>query len=456
MTQIVPHNASRKALSLNEAEFIDISDASPRISRYVWVGVITLMAFVGGSAYWAFASKLDGAVVAPASFVVEGDRKTVEHLDGGIIRDILIADGDFVQAGQPLIRLDSTDIDVDLNVLGSQMGELSVRRARLLAQMSGQDRFDEASAMVGFQSGTQRLHWTSAYLTQKQLFDAEARARQTETRINEQRISGLKDEAQGLAEQRVRTQNQIEITLTELTNLQTLLDKGLVAATRVSSRQIELQRLYGVDASLRTQIAQAENQVRELELTLISQQKLRDEVIAGELAVVEAQLDLVRPQYAGTAERRKRIALLAPTSGRVVNLAASTMGGVIRPGEHIMDIVPVDQALIVEARVKTGDIDKLRIGQSTRIRLSAFAQADVPEASGKIFDISADALEDERTGEPYYKARVKLDAQQPEAVAALDLVPGMPADLFVNTGERAVIAYLSQPISDRLAKTFIE
>ncbi len=456
MTQIVPHNASRNALSLNEAEFIDISDASPRIGRYVWVGVLTLMAFVGGSAYWAFASKLDGAVVAPASFVVEGDRKTVEHLDGGIIRDILIADGDFVQADQPLIRLDSTDIDVDLNVLGSQMGELSVRRARLLAQMSGQDRFDEASAMAGFQAGMERLHWTSAYLTQKQLFDAEARARQTETRINEQRISGLKDEAQGLAEQRVRTQNQIEITLTELTNMQTLLDKGLVAATRVSSRQIELQRLYGVDASLRTQIAQAENQVRELELTLISQQKLRDEVIAGELAVVEAQLDLVRPQYAGTAERRKRIELLAPTSGRVVNLAASTTGGVIRPGEHIMDIVPEDQALIVEARVKTGDIDKLRIGQSTRIRLSAFAQADVPEASGKIFDISADALEDERTGEPYYKARVKLDAQQPEAVAALDLVPGMPADLFVNTGERAVIAYLSQPISDRLAKTFIE
>jgi HlyD family type I secretion membrane fusion protein len=322
--------------------------------------------------------------------------------------------------------------------------------------MSGQDRFDEASAMTGFQAGMERLHWTSAYLTQKQLFDAEARARQTETRINEQRISGLKDEAQGLAEQRVRTQNQIEITLTELDSLQTLLDKGLVAATRVSSRQIELQRLYGVDSSLRTQIAQAENQVTELELTLISKQKLRDEVIAGELAVVEAQLDLVRPQYAGTTERRKRIELLAPTSGRVVNLAASTTGGVIRPGEHIMDIVPADQALIVEARVKTGDIDKLRIGQSTRIRLSAFAQADVPEASGKIFDISADALEDERTGEPYYKARVKLDAKQPEAVAALDLVPGMPADLFVNTGERAVIAYLSQPISDRLAKTFIE
>ena len=456
MKQLVPHNPAQNALSLNEAEFVEITDTAPGIGRYVMFGLFTLMLFVGGSAYWAFASKLDGAVVAPASFVVEGDRKTVEHLDGGIIRDILIADGEFVEKGQPLIRLDSTEIDVDLSVLGSQVGELSVRRARLLAQLSGQAQFEEGSALAAFQDGMDRLHWISAYLTQKQLFDAEVRARRTETEINTQRIAGLKDQVEGLTEQRLTTQNQIEITQTELSNLQSLLDKGLVAVTRVSSRQIELQRLYGVDASLRTQITQAENQAQELELTLISQQKLREEVIAGELAVVEAQLDLVRPQFAGTSERRKRIEVLAPASGHVVNMAVSTTGGVIRPGEHIMDIVPADQTLIVEARVKTGDIDKLRIGQSTRIRLSAFAQADVPEASGQIFDISADALEDERTGEPYYKARVKLDAQQSEDVTALDLVPGMPADLFVNTGERAVIAYLAQPISDRLAKTFVD
>lgn len=456
MTQLVPHNSARNALSLSDADYVQITDVSPGIGRYVAFGLFTLMAFVGGALYWAFASKLDGAVVAPATFVVEGERKTVEHLDGGIIRDILIADGEFVRRGQPLIRLDSTDIDVDLSVLGSQMGELSVRRARLLAQLSGQERFNESAALSAFQDGMNKLHWYSAYLTQKQLFDAEFRARRTETEINAQRISGLKDQVSGLTEQRHTTQNQIEITRSELSDLQSLLDKGLVAVTRVSSRRIELQRLYGVDASLRTQIAQAENQARELELTLISQRKLRDEVIAGELAVVEAQLDLVRPQLAGISERRKRVEVLAPASGHVVNMAVSTTGGVIRPGEHILDIVPADQALIVEARIKTGDIDKLRIGQPTRIRLSAFAQADVPEANGQIFDISADALEDERTGEPYYKARVKLDNQQPDAVAALDLVPGMPADLFVNTGERAVITYLAQPISDRLARTFVD
>ncbi len=456
MRQLVPHTQSQTTLTLNDGQMIDITDTSPGIARYVLFGLLAMVAFGAGSVYWAFASKLDGAVVAPASFVVEGDRKTVEHLDGGIIRSILIADGDFVEQGQPLIRLDSTEIEVDLNVLGSQLGELSVRRARLIAQMTGETSFDEAAALAQFSANMNRLHWFPAYLTQKQLFDAEARARRTEADINAQRITGLRDQIAGLSEQRLSTQNQITITQVELDNLQGLLDKGLVAATRVNARQIELERLSGVDASLRTQMAQAENQIHELQLTLLSQQKLRDEAIAGELAVVEAQLDLIRPQYAGTAERRSRIELVAPASGRVVNLTASTTGGVIRPGEHIMDIVPADQALIVEARVKTADIDKLHVGQSTRIRLSAFAQADVPEAHGQIFDISADVLEDERTGEPYYQARVRLDTDQPAPVTALDLVPGMPADLFVNTGERTVIAYLAQPISDRLARTFIE
>ncbi|MEM6657995.1 MAG: HlyD family type I secretion periplasmic adaptor subunit [Pseudomonadota bacterium] len=456
MTQLIPRSPDHSALSLNQAVSVGMTDTTPGIRRYVLFGIFTLFAFFGGSVYWAYTSKLDGAVVAPASFVVEGDRKTVEHLDGGIIRDILIADGAFVQQGQPLIRLDSTEIDVDLAVLGNQLGELSVRRARLLAQMTGDSQFHESNARAAVPADLDQVYWYSAYLTQKQLFDAEARARQTEAQINAQRIAGLEDQIAGLITQRQTTQNQMEITRTELDNLQSLLDKGLVAAPRVNARQIELHRLQGVDASLRTQAAQARSQVQELELTLISQQKLRQEVVAGDLAVVEAQLDLVRPQFAGTSERRKRVVVLAPTSGRVVNLAVTTTGGVIRAGEHIMDIVPADQSLIVEARIKTGDIDKLRVGQSTRIRLSAFAATDVPEAVGSIYDISADALEDERTGEPYYKARVRLNAQQPEAVAALDIVPGMPADLFVNTGERAVIAYLAQPISDRLARTFIE
>lgn len=433
----------------------DVND-EPRIGRFVWFGLLTLIAFVGGAGYWSISSKLDGAIVAPASFVVEGNRNAVEHIDGGTVRSILVKDGAFVEKGQTLVRLDSAEIDVDLNVLGSQIGDLSVRRARLLSQINGQDSFTEAEVLDHIQDGMDRLTWYAAYLTQKQLFDTEARARRTEAEISAQRIDGLLAQVDGLQEQRVAGRSQLEITQEELAGLQTLFDKGLVTAPRISGLKVEMARLAGGDAALRTQIAQAENQIRELELTGVSQQKLRDEAIAAELAAVEAQLALVLPQYLGAVERRKRIDIVAPSSGRVVNLDISTDGEVIRPGERILDIVPAGQGLIVEARINPADIDKLQVGQSTRIRLSAFAQSDVPEATGHITDISADALEDERSGEEYYMARVKLDAVQPDNVAALDLLPGMPADMFVRTGERTAFAYLAQPISERLARTFIE
>lgn len=456
MTYLTPHTTSGSPMLFDAAQAMHARADAPRIGRFVASGLFVLLTFIGGAIYWSMSSTLDGAVVAPASFVVDGNRKTVEHLDGGIIDQILITDGAFVEEGQVLIALDSTDIDVDLSVLGSQLGDLSVRRARLLAQITGQETFREADSLGQLPEGLDRLHWFSAYLTQKQVFDSEARARRTETEITRQRIVSLRDQVGGLEEQRASTQRQIEITREELTGLQTLFDQGLVTAPRISSRRLEMERLSGSDAALRTQIAQAENQIRELELTRVSQQKLRDEAISSELAAVEAQLALVAPQHAGAVERRKRIEIVAPTSGRVVNLEASTTGGVIRPGEPILDIVPADRALIVEARVSPSDIEKLKVGQETRVRLSAFAKADVPEATGQVFDISADALEDDRTGEEYYAARVRLDAAQPSDVAALTLLPGMPADIFIRTGERTAFSYLAQPISDRLAKTFIE
>ena len=456
MTDNLPQLSSQTLAQLENARRAISRKDEPSIGRYVIFGLMVLAAFIGGALYWAFSSKLDGAVVAPASFVVEGQRKTVEHIDGGIIRSILVRDGEFVEKGQTLVRLDSTEIDVDLNVLGSQLGDLSVRRARLLAQIIAQDSFEEGDVRDQVPTGVARAHWYAAFVTQKQLFDTEARARRTEAEINDQRILSLRDQIKGLEEQRVSTLNQLEIARVELADLETLFEKKLVTVARISPRRIELERLIGNDALLRTQIAQAENQMRELELTRLSQQKLREETITTELATVEAQMALVLPQHMGAYERRKRVDILAPESGRVVNLGISTTGGVIRAGETILDIVPDDHDLIVEARVNTGDIDKLEIGQETRIRLSAFAQADMPEATGQIYDISADTLQDDRTGEAFYIARVRLNTDQSDQVSDLKLLPGMPADLLIRTGERTAFSYLAQPINERLAKTFTE
>lgn len=435
---------------IEDAQFVD---ASPRIGRFVLSGLIVAALFVGGSTYWAASSKLDGAVVAPASFVVEGNRKTVDHLDGGIVRAIHVADGDMVEAGQLLFHLDSTDIDVELDVLGSQLGELGVRQERLLAQI-GANPFDRM--IVERAIDVPMIHWDASFRTQKQLFDTEARARASEAAIMDQRIVSLDAQIDGLDEQRASNAAQLAITQTELAGLRTLLEKGLVAVPRLNAREIEIERLRGEDAALRTRQAQLRDQIGELRLSGLGQQTLRDEAIATEIASVQARAAALRPQYAGTMERLRRVSVTAPVSGRVVNMTALTAGGVIRPGAPVLDIVPSGGALVVEARVGTGDVDSLRIGQATRIRLSAFEQGDIPEATGQIITISADSLEDDRTGEPYFLARIALDETQPPAVAALDLLPGMPADLFIGTGERTALNYLIRPLTDRLAKAFVE
>ncbi len=434
----------------------DNRSAGAGIKRFVALGTLAVTLFVGGAGYWATSSRLDGAVVAPASLVVDGNRKTVEHLEGGIVRAILVTEGQMVEAGQTLLELDSTDLDVNLDVLKSQLGDLAVRRARLLAQIGKVETFDEMQVTDTLRVALPKDAWANAYTTQRLLFDAERVTRASEEALQDQQIEGLRQQLDGLVEQRASNTRQLEITLQELANLETLFGKGLVAAARVNARRVDIERLNGAAASFRTQEAAAENQIRELMLTGLGQQKLRDEAISTELAQVEALLASLEPQYLGATERLKRIAIKAPVSGRVVAMTVFTDGGVVRPGAPILDIVPNDERLVVEARVNTADIEKLHIGQSSRVLLSAFDLAEVPEASGKIVDISADSFEDERTGRFYYKARVQLDEIQSQEVAALELIPGMPADLFVNTGERTALSYLSQPLQARLARTFIE
>lgn len=456
MRNVTPTKPANRTLVLEDYNRVNAQTAGSGIKRFVALGSLAIVLFLGGAGYWAASSKLDGAVVAPASLVVEGNRKTVAHLEGGIVRNILVSEGDVVQVGQTLLELDSTDLDVNLDVLTSQLGDLAARRARLLAQISGTEVFDMVQVSETLRVPLETTVWSQSFKTQRQIFDAEARTLASERALLDQQVEGLREQINGLAEQRTSNARQLEITKQELAKLEILLERGLVAVVRVNSRLVEIERLKGVDASLRTQEAQANNQILELTLTGLGQQRQRDENLSSELAEVEALLASLEPQYVGAAERLRRIAITAPVSGRVVGLTVFTDGGVIRPSAPILDIVPNNEALVVEARVNTADIEKLFIGQSSRVLLSGFDQGEVPEAKGKIVDISADSLVDERTGQSYYTARVKFDEAQSEDVAALDLVPGMPADLFVNTGERTALSYLAQPLQARLLRTFIE
>jgi len=285
MKNVILTNPSYTVDHPGDQNYVQDAIAHSGIKRFVVLGILSVALFVGGSAYWAVNSKLEGAVVAPASLVVEGNRKTVEHLEGGIVRNILAVEGQMVEAGQTLLELDSTDLDVNLDVLKSQLGDLVARRARLLAQIG-------------------------AYSTQKSLFDAELQTLALETALQNQQIEGLRQQISGLMEQRTSNARQLEITNEELGNLETLFERGLVAGTRVTSRRVEIERLNGIDASLRTQEAQIDNQISELMLTNLGEQKLRNETISTELAQIEALLTSLEPQYVGATERLKRPPIL--------------------------------------------------------------------------------------------------------------------------------------------------
>lgn len=455
-TSIVPHQNYEIIAPRREFAEQYRHDKPVKFSRFVLAGLFVLVSFFGGSIYWAVTANLDGAVVAPASFVVKGNKKTVQHLDGGIVSELFVTEGDYVEANQVLIRMDSTDNDVNLDVLGSQYSELNIRKARLLAELNEQVSFEFSDVDLQVAETMRPADLQAMFFTQKKLFDAQLKSRQSEAEILQQRIDSLQREIEGIDQQRASNARQANIAGEELVTFETLLKKGLTQVSRVNAVKRELERLHGQDASFITSNARALNQIGELQLTKLSQQKLRKEAVTAELANVEAQIASIEPQYMGALQKQDRIEIKAPVSGKVVNMSIYTKGGVIRPGEPIMDLVPAGEELIVEAKVDVADIEKLRVGQTTRVRLSGFDQTDIPEATGVIIDLSADSIKDERTGVDYFAARVQLDDSQKATVSKLEFVPGMPADIFVNTGERTAISYLLQPLHERIARTFIE
>ena len=215
MTSALSHQSSPPTLRLEDYNRVQPKIRGVGIKGFVFVGLLVAASFIGGSSYWATASKLDGAVVAPATFVVEGNRKTVEHLDGGIVRTIAVSNGDLVEAGQTLLELDSTDLGVDLDVIKNQLSDLMVRRARLLAQLQGAENFIAEDVATSLSVSVDPADWNPAYVTQKLLFDAERRSRVAEKAVMEQRVAGLEDQIRGVQAQRESNRRQLDITSQE-------------------------------------------------------------------------------------------------------------------------------------------------------------------------------------------------------------------------------------------------
>lgn len=418
------------------------------IGKWVLLGTAIMGLMVGGLGYWSVATRIDGAIVAPGMVALETDRQTVQHLEGGIIYEIHVSEDDAVKQGQVLVSLDTTREQAELNALSSQIATLTVRKARLQAELANLDFLSFASEFDHSEDIRE------IFESEAQLFESRAMAKAANIAQLETQKDALLAQVAGLRSQIKSQEANQRLTQEELETVSVLNDKGLANVTRL----LQVRRAaLDIEASLSTNTAQIDSvraQIAEVESALISNAATSREEVSTELSDVSQRLREVLERKTTAQDRIARSQILAPLDGRVLNLGFHTKGGVVAPGQAIMDIVPVAEQPILMANIPVTEIDRVVPGQDARVRLTAFNFNQTPELNGSVKWVSADTLSDPATGAVYYSAEVEIQSEEFAKIEDNELVPGMPVEVLVSTGERLVISYLSRPIRDAMSKTF--
>lgn len=446
------------ALPLLDRGAAPVDGASPQqqrlrraISRNIRMGAISALLLVGGLGFWAATSSLSGAVVAPGHLVVDSNVKSVQHPQGGVVGALNVRNDSVVRAGDVLVRLDDTVAKANLAIVDNGLAELAARRARLIAEREGAAAVQYPPELLERRGEPEVAQLIEG---EDRLFALRRQARAGQVSQLRERIEQFRQEIAGIEAQQESKRKEIKLIDVELKGVEELWKQRLVSVSRLADRQRAQAQLNGEDGALTAATAQTRGRINETELAIIQiDQDMRSEV-AGELREIDAKAAELRERQAAAQLSLKQIDIRAPQSGRVHQLAVHTIGGVIAPGEAIMQIVPTSDSLVVEARVAPQDIDQVRVGQPTLLRLSAFSQQNTPEVEGTVERISPDLIEDAKTGISYYTVRIVLSAESIEKAGALELKPGMPAEAFLKTGDRTVISYLLKPLADQASRAF--
>jgi HlyD family secretion protein len=430
-----------------------VPQASRAFERELRAGLRALLVVGVLAGGWMVLMPLAGAVVVPGNLVVQSNVKTIQHPTGGVVAEIPVHNGMRVSSGDLLLRLDATQAQASRQMVGKQLDEARARMARLVAERDGLPRPTvPAELSARLDDGNVKTLLAS----EASLFRARATARDSQKELLQSRVSQLGEEIGGLEAQVASKVRQIELITGELTGVQELYDKHLVPLTRLTTLQRESARIEGERAQLTSAIAETRAKIGEAQLQIVRlDQDFRTDVVKelGEAQGKEAELS---ERSVAARDVLERIELRAPTSGVIHQLAAHTIGGVIRAGDAIMEIVPDSDDLQIEARLQPNDIDQVRTGQLAYVRFSAFNQRVTPQLTGEVAYVSADTSRDQQTNAPYFTVRVMLPEQERRRLAGLQLVSGMPAEVFMQTGSRTMFSYLLKPIFDQLQRAFVE
>jgi HlyD family secretion protein len=416
-------------------------------------GFAVLFVLVGGVGGWAALAEISGAVIAPGTLVVESNVKKVQHPTGGIVGEILVRDGTVVEAGQIVMRLDDTVTRATLGIVRSQLDELSAKEARLLAER-------ENAAAITFPDDLLARASTrtaaAAMAGEEKLFESRRSANEGKRAQLRERIAQANQEIGGLSAQQNAKETEIKFIGEELRGVADLFKRNLVTIVRYNQLQRDQAKLEGERGQFIAETARARGRISELELQIIQlDQDFRTEVLR-DLRDAQAKISELRERVTAAEDQLRRVDLRAPIAGLVHQLAVHTVGGVIANGETVMVIVPKSAELVVEAKVAAPEIDQVVLGARTNVRISAGNQRTTPEIKGFVTLVGADLVQDQKANISYYPVRVSLPAEEVKRLRDLALVPGMSAEVFVQTHDRTPLEYMLKPLHEQISRVFRE
>jgi HlyD family secretion protein len=427
--------------------------AQQSIRLHLIIGLTIALVLAGGLGGWASTAEISGALIAPGSIVVESNVKKVQHPTGGVVGEVRARDGDLVKAGDIVVRLDDTVTKASLAIVTKNLDGLWARAARLQAEQQGLDKIVFPKTLL---DRADDPDVKAIIASESKLFEVRVNGRVGQKAQLRERITQLNEEIAGLAAQEKAKDQEIALVEKELSGVRDLYEKHLVQISRLTTLERDAARLNGERAQYIASRAQAKGKITETELQIIQVDKDMVSDVSKDLRETNDKIGEFVERKVTAEDQLRRVDIRAPQDGMVLQSTVHTVGGVITAGADIMIIVPQTDDLQVEAKVNPQDIDKLQIGQKTLLRLSAFNQRTTPELNGVVSRVSPDVTTEQRTGQSYYTIRVSMPPQEIARLGDVKLIPGMPVEAFVQSGDRTLVSYLVKPLSDQLKRAFRE
>ena len=423
------------------------------VGKHMTIGLITLVILVGGFGTWSVMAQIKGAVITSGQIEVDRNRQVVQHPDGGVVEEILVDEGDTVEAGDLLLRLDATVLTSELAVVEGQLFELLARRARLEAERDDTDALTFDPILLA----SQTPEVPDLMAGQNRLFQARLETNRRAVEQLTQQRAQISSQLLGIQAQQQALATQRSLIAQELADQQSLLDRGLAQASRVLALQRDEASLLGRAGELTSQAAEAAERMTEIEIQVLGLSSTRREEAISQLRDLQFnELELAENRRTLTRQL-DRLDIRAPVSGIVYGMQVFAPQSVIRPADPVLFLIPQDRPLVIATQVQVIDVDLIFLGQDVTLRFPAFDQRRTPELNGKVTLVSADAFQNENSGVPFYRAEVQLDEGEIERLPAdMTLIPGMPVEAFVRTADRSPLEYLLKPLADYFTRAFRE